>query len=199
MSAPSHTHLDDAQALLAGTLLLSLGIALLGSAQLVSGGIVGMALLLHYATGGSFALYFFLLNAPFYWLAMRTRGLPFVAKTVISVSLVASFSWLLPRLLTIGAIDPWYAAVMGGLLMGVGLLILFRHQASLGGLNILVLYLQDKLGWRAGLVQLALDLAILAASTWYLSWTTALISALGAASLNLSLAVNHRHDRYVAA
>ena len=35
-----------------------------------------------------------------------------------------------------------YAALFGGFAMGLGLLMLFRHRASLGGVNILALYLQ---------------------------------------------------------
>jgi uncharacterized membrane-anchored protein YitT (DUF2179 family) len=83
--------------------------------------------------------------------------------------------------------------------MGVGLLILFRHRASLGGFNILVLYLQERRGWRAGYVQLALDCVILALSIPVISASSAAISILGAAVLNVSLALNHRPGRYVAA
>lgn len=46
-------------------------------------------------------------------------------------------------------LSPVLAAVVGGLLCGTGMLILFRHRASLGGLDTLVLYLQERLGWRA--------------------------------------------------
>ena len=48
--APPHSLLEDAQALLAGTLLVSLGVAMLGKANLITGGAVGLALLLHYAS-----------------------------------------------------------------------------------------------------------------------------------------------------
>ena len=90
------------------------------------------------------------------------------------------------------------ALVWHGLLMGTGMLILFRHRASLGGFNVLVLWLQERFGWRAGHVQMAIDLAILlAASGWVepqrLAW-----SVLGAVALNFALAVNHRPDRYLA-
>ena len=40
------------------------------------------------------------------------------------------------------------------------MLILFRHRASLGGFNVLVLYLQERYGWRAGLIQMGLDCSI---------------------------------------
>jgi uncharacterized membrane-anchored protein YitT (DUF2179 family) len=83
-------------------------------------------------------------------------------------------------------------------MIGVGLLILFRHRASLGGFNVLVLYLQERYGWRAGLTQLALDCSVLAAATLIASPQVLLASVLGAVLLNLALAVNHKPGRYIA-
>ena len=82
--------------------------------------------------------------------------------------------------------------------MGVGLLILFRHRGSLGGFNVLVLYLQERFGWRAGWVQLGLDTAILLLSLSVVSPLVIAISLIGALSLNLTLAINHRPGRYIA-
>ncbi|MBI4757049.1 MAG: YitT family protein [Betaproteobacteria bacterium] len=134
----------------------------------------------------------------FYLLAVRKMGWEFTLKTFCAVLLLSVFSELLPRVLRLESIHPLYAAVMGGLLMGVGLLILFRHKASLGGLNVLVLVVEERTGWRAGLVQLGFDAAILLASLAILPPSAVAISMLGAAVLNLSLAINHRRERYTA-
>lgn len=198
MSAASHSLLEDIQALLAGTLLVSLGVTLIAKAQLITGGVVGIAFLLHYATGLNFGALLFLINLPFYVLAFRRMGGAFVVKTFAAVSLLSAFAELIPRVLSIERVDPLYAATAGGLLMGVGLLILFRHRASLGGLNVLVLYLQERYGWRAGAVQLAMDVAILVASLSMIPPWAVAISLIGAAVLNLSLAINHRPGRYMA-
>lgn len=198
MSSSRHHLLEDIQALLAGTLLVSLGVALLGKAGLITGGVVGLAFLLHYATGIGFGKLFFAINLPFYLLALKKLGREFVLKTFAAVSLLSVFAEMVPRVVEIGKIDPLYAASVGGLLMGVGILILFRHRASLGGLNVLVLYLQERYGWRAGTVQLAFDAAILLASLSMISATAVAMSLIGAAVLNLSLAINHRPGRYMA-
>ncbi|MGO7690470.1 YitT family protein, partial [Rhizobium ruizarguesonis] len=60
--------------------------------------------------------------------------------------------------LTISSIHRAWAALLGGLLLGFCLLALYRHRASLGGVGILVIYLQERFGIRAGLVQLAIDM-----------------------------------------
>lgn len=197
-SAAPHTLFDDIQALVAGTLLISLGLALLGKASLITGGTVGIAFLLHYASGVSFGKLFFLINIPFYLLAWKKLGLVFTLKTFCSVLLLSLWSELLPLAFKIDQINPAYAAVMGGLLAGVGLLILFRHRASLGGVNVLVLYLQERYGWRAGYVQLALDGTITALSIPLISPSAIAMSLLGALVLNLTIAINHQPGRYVA-
>ncbi len=45
--------------------------------------------------------------------------------------------------------------------MGAGMLMLFRHGASLGGLNVVVLYLQEHFAWRAGQIEMVLGAVVL--------------------------------------
>lgn len=193
-----HTLFEDAQALLSGTLLVSLGVAMLGKAHLITGGTVGLAFLLHYVTGISFGKLFFTLNLPFYYLAVKKMGWKFTIKTFTAILLLSGMSELLPLVFNMNSVHPAYAATMGGLLCGVGLLVLFRHKASLGGFNVMVLYLQERYGLRAGVVQLVLDGAIMLASLPMISPGAVAISLLGAAVLNMTLAVNHRPGRYMA-
>lgn len=196
--ALKHSKFEDAQALVTGTLLVSLGVTLLGEARLITGGTVGIAFLLHYLTGLSFGKLFFAVNLPFYYLAVRKMGWVFTLKTFAAVGLLSLFIEMLPLVLELERLDTFYGAVMGGMLCGVGLLVLFRHKASLGGINVLVLWLQERFGWRAGHVQLALDAAILLLSIPMISLQAVAISLLGAAALNLILATNHRPERYMA-
>ncbi|MCO5732934.1 YitT family protein [Rhizobium sp. SSA_523] len=198
-SSSSHRHslIEDIQGVLAGSMLAALGVTLLASAHLLIGGTAGLGFLLRYSTGLSFGLVFFLLNLPFYWLAYRRLGLAFTLKTFAAVALTSFLTEILPGLIPIGAIHPVIAALFGGLLIGTGMLALFRHRASLGGFGILALYLQDKLNWRAGFVQLALDGVVLAISLFVATPFVILCSILAALTLNLTLAINHRTDRYI--
>lgn len=196
--APSHSLFDDAQALVTGTLFVSLGLALFRQAGLVTGGTAGIAFIAHYASGVPFGAAFFVINTPFYALAWRRMGRRFAVKTFAAVALLSVLTEALPLLLTVQQVQPLFAALAGGLLMGAGMVILFRHHASLGGLNVLVLWLQEHRGWRAGKVQLALDVAILSASAPWLTALQLVLSVVGSAALNFALAVNHRPGRYAA-
>lgn len=198
-SAPDrHSLLEDAQAILAGSMLISLGVTLFSAAGLLTGGVVGLAFLAHYASGFSFGALFFLANLPFYYLAFRRLGLAFTIKTFCAIAMTALLSEYMPGFFAFESINPIAAALFGGLAVAAGMLALFRHRTSLGGFGILALYLQDRFGWRAGLVQLAFDGMVLACSFFVATPFVILCSILGALVMSLTLAVNHRNDRYIA-
>jgi uncharacterized membrane-anchored protein YitT (DUF2179 family) len=125
-------------------------------------------------------------------------GRRFTVKTFAAVGLLAALSEWLPQWLQLGAVAPWFAALAGGLLIGTGFIILFRHRASLGGLNVLVLWLQERFGWRAGQVQMAIDCSILLCALPWLTWPQLGLSIVAAAAMNFALAVNHKPGRYTA-
>ena len=125
-------------------------------------------------------------------------GKAFAVKTFAAVGLLSLFTHFLPLGLHFDRLAPPVAAVLGGLLCGAGMLMLFRHHASLGGLNVLVLYLQERLGWRAGKVQMAMDSLIVLGALMVADGERVALSVLGALVLNLTLAINHRPGRYTA-
>lgn len=193
-----HRWHEDVQALLVGTLFVALGVVLFRQAGLLTGGTAGIAFVLHYATGWNFSAVFFVINLPFYVLAWQRMGRTFTLKTLAAVTLLSVFAEAIPLWLDIAALSTPFAAVMGGLLAGTGMLILFRHRASLGGLNVLVLLLQEKRGWRAGHIQMGLDCVIVLAASAFVPWQQLVWSVVGAVALNITLAINHRPGRYMA-
>ncbi len=192
-----HSRLDDAQAFVAGTLLVSLGALMLSSGQLMTGGTVGLAVLANYLFGVRFGTAFFVVNLPFIALAMRQMGLAFTLRSFVALGLLASVANALPSWIAFEHLSPVYAAVAGGLLVGVGLLILFRHRTSLGGFGVVAMYAHRRFGWSIGLTQLCLDAAVLLASLPVLPASQVAISTLGIAAVNLTLAINHRPGYYV--
>jgi uncharacterized membrane-anchored protein YitT (DUF2179 family) len=197
-SAIRHRHYEDVLALLTGTLFAALGVLMFKQIGLITGGTTGIAFLLHYATGWNFGLVFFVLNLPFYVLAWRRMGRAFTVKTFSAVLLLAAFTNLLPQWIHFDVLHPLLATLLGGSLIGCGMLILFRHRASLGGFNVLVLYLQTRYGWRAGVLQMGLDCSIVLVSLFLRDWPLIALSVLGAVVVNQTLATNHRAGRYVA-
>lgn len=187
---------EDAIALVLGTLFVALGITFLAKASLLTGSTVGIAMLLSHITPIGFPILLLLVNLPFFILSVHRMGWGFTAKTLLAVAMVSLFSRLMPLWLEIGRLNPVYAAVAGGSLLGIGLLILFRHGMSLGGVSILSYYLQEKHGIRAGYFQFAVDLLVMLAALSTLSAELVLLSAAGVTVIGMVLGMNHRPGRY---
>ncbi|WP_242333498.1 MULTISPECIES: YitT family protein [unclassified Anaeromyxobacter] len=197
LPAESHSAFDDAQAILTASALVALGYGFLAQAKLLTGGTAGVALLLARVTPFSFGQLFVALNLPFFWLGVRRMGWRFTVKTFVAIALVSLATDHLPAVLHLDRLHPLYGAVMGGVLVGVGLLVLFRHHACLGGLNILSIHLQERHGVRAGAFQMVVDALVVLASLFVAPLSTIALSVVGAVALNLVLAVNHRPGRYL--
>lgn len=191
-----HHLFEDIQALLCGTLVFAFAIMLFRQAGMLTGGTAGLAFLAHYATGLSFGVLYFVLNIPFYVFGLRAIGKAFTLKTFCAVTLLSVFTETLPYVVRFEFLNPVFAAVLGGLLAGVGLLMLIRHQASLGGIGILAIYLQKTRGWRAGTLQMIADGSIVLAALLIADAERIALSVLGAMLLNIVLTINHRPGRY---
>ena len=200
-SDKQHPLPEDLFALLSASGLISLGVNVLQAAGLLSGGTAGLALVGSMLSTFSFGEIFFMVNLPFYYLAYRYVGTRFTINTLVAVTLISFFSDNLHHVVQIevfqldsfGAV---YAAVIAGILTGVGMLILFRHNASLGGVGILSVYLQKKLAIPAGTTLLVADLIILVTAFLVADPFLVVLSAVSAALVSAVLVVNHKPWRY---
>lgn len=197
VSPKPHSWLDDIQGFAIGTNLVAMGVVLLKANGQMTGGTAGLAFLLHYLTGLPIGPMFVAGNLPFFALALWRMGWMFALKSVVAVSLIGALIDLLPGWLNLGSVQPFYSAIGGGLMIGMGALAFVRHGASVGGVNILAVYLQNRYGIRAGTVQIALDVGILVASVFVLETEAFLYSLLGAVVTGGVLAWNHRPGRYM--
>ncbi len=92
-------------------------------------------------------------------------GWEFTLATFFAAALLSAMSacnsWLPDFIL-----PDYIGAVLGGGLLGLGLSVLFLNRSSLGGVNVLVLYLQKKWGWNPGKVTFITDSVIVLFGVW---------------------------------
>lgn len=102
-----------------------------------------------------------------------------------------------PSVVRFELLNPWVASVLGGFLIGFGLLALLRHQASVGGVNIVAQWLQQSRGIRAGHVQMGVDVLVVLAALVVVPPQRVLQSVVGAVAIGAILTLNHRPGRYL--
>jgi len=183
-------------AILEGCFLVALGLYFLHSSDLLVGGTAGLAAIASKQWGLSIGIWFFLLNAPFFVVAVKHMGKDFTFKSVIGIGLVSVLTDVLGLLISIQTIPVWLASFIGGGLIGVGLLLIFRNNASLGGVNILALLLEKRRGIHSGKSTLAIDMLVVALALTSYQTEQILYSMIG--FFVLSSVIGRYHKKKVA-
>ena len=143
-----------------GCFLVALGICFLSASGLLVGGTAGIAILVNTLLPVTFGFWFFLVNLPFFYLAIRQMGKSFAIRSLICIVLVSTLSDILSYCVAFKALPEALGAMIAGGLIGIGLILLFRYRASLGGVNILALYMEERFGIHSGKTILSTDLAV---------------------------------------
>lgn len=145
--------------ILFGIIIVSVGVLTLKHASIITGGTAGLALNLSYLMNQPFSLIFFLINIPFYIFSFLRMGWKFTLTTILSVSMlsiITGFDILLPSI----TVPIWFGAVIGGSCIGLGLTLLFANDSSLGGANILALFLHKRYRFNPGTTNFLFDLVV---------------------------------------
>ncbi|MEG6584725.1 YitT family protein [Dendrosporobacter sp. 1207_IL3150] len=169
--------------MLIGCLIVSVGILIMHHAQLVTGGTAGLALSASYFWQIPFSTVFILVNIPFYILSIMRMGVNFTLSTIFSV-VSLSFMTEMDRWITSFAIHPFLSAILGGVMIGAGVAFLFSNGSSLGGANILTLYLQREFNWDPGKVNFVIDFAVVLSGSYAVGLVQGLYSVLSIAVLS---------------
>lgn len=126
------------------TAIYAVGISLfLDPNQLAPGGVAGIAVILNRLVEIETGTLYFVLNIPIILLGIWKFGIRFIAKTVYAIILVSVFTNLLSPM---GALtdDLLIASVAGGILIAVGIGLIFKAGATTGGTDIIVKILRRK-------------------------------------------------------
>ncbi|MEQ8307697.1 MAG: YitT family protein [Hoeflea sp.] len=193
MKTPISFH--DVQGIAFGILMTSLGVVFLKAAGLVTGQTAGLALLLSYLMPFGFGPVFFAVSIPFAILSWLKRGPDFTIRTLCSVAGIAVAVPVIASQLVFSSIPPLLAAILAGACSGVGLIALFRHNSSAGGLGILALIVEQKTGFKTGWFQLCFDVVVFLIASLVLDPVQLLYSLVGAIVLNLIIAWNFTIDQ----
>ncbi|NKI74702.1 YitT family protein [Dickeya sp. CFBP 2040] len=194
--ALAHTLKDDVYGLVLGVMFIAFGLNLLKLSGMITGGIAGIALLLSYFVPLSIGVLFILANIPFMIFCYFSMGRAFTLKTLIVNLALSAATQAVPGLLTIDYVHPLFSALVGGTFLGMGVLSLARHNASVGGTGVVTLWLYKRFNINAGKSQMLLDVLVFAVSMIAMPVHLLLWSALSALAMNAMLMNWHKPGRY---
>jgi uncharacterized membrane-anchored protein YitT (DUF2179 family) len=150
-----------------GTLIVAIAVTwVYVPAQMVTGGITGVALLLYQLFGFPIAITSFAINIPLFLAGYRyLGGREFAIKTLYGILMLTLFLQVTDVLkqhpLTANSL---LASIYGGILLGAGLGTVFRGRATTGGSDLAARLMQNLTGLSAGRMLLFIDGTIIAAA-----------------------------------
>lgn len=139
--------------------------AFLLPAKIVGGGIGGLAASIFYATGIPAGYPYLAINAVLILIAIKMLGASFGVKTIYSVIMIAVFLNIQQKFITEPIItEVFMATVLGGLLGGAGIGLVFTQGGSTGGTDIIAMIINKYHNISPGKVILYCDLIIIGSS-----------------------------------
>jgi len=156
--------------------------------KLAPGGVYGIAITLHYLTNllpiGVFAL---CMDIPLFLIGTWILGRKFGAKTLVGIFSLSGFTTLLENLYGYEPLvteDYFLASVFGGVLLGIGLGLIFKARATSGGTDIVAMIINKYHKISVGKLIIYVDTAVVfiglaAFQDWRIplySWVTIFIT-----------------------
>ena len=157
----------DYMMILLGTFMYAVGITqFIMPHEFVTGGLAGIGILLNYAFDIPVSLTVLGINAFLILIAWRILGPQFLVKTIAGVIALSSFLGLLEflQLQTIMEGEPMIAGIIGALLCGSGIGLVFSVNGSTGGTDIVIMIINKYKNLTPGRTMLLIDLTIVGAS-----------------------------------
>lgn len=158
--------IKDYTIMLAGLILYVLSWTLfLIPAQITGGGISGLAAVIYYSTKIPMGLTYFAINVVLISFALKILGPNFGVKTVFNmVALTLLFA--IPQEYFPGALieDNFLSAVLGGMMGGVGIGLVFSRGGSTGGTDIIAMIINKYRNISPGRIILYCDVIIISSS-----------------------------------
>ena len=179
LSRSSHGGWKDVYGLVVASVMIAVGAFLLNAAKITIGGTVGLSLMTARIVALPYPIVSIAISLPLFGFGWRMMGRAFIGKSLAVTAMSAALFAEMPQLAMVTRIEPAFAALVGGTIVGMGALAAARHGAAAGGTLVVVLWLQRRFSVNAGLAQLAVDFIVVLLAAILLGWSVALWSGLG--------------------
>ena len=101
-------------------------------ANMVTGGVSGLAILVYRCFGIPAGITNYILNIPLLWLGWKIKGREFIKKTIFATFSFSIMLLVIP-VITVVKEDLWLATLLGASISGIGLGFVFGADTSTGG------------------------------------------------------------------
>ena len=146
--------------------------------KIIDGGVIGISMMMSYLTGGNLGLFILGINLPFVLFAYKTLGKKFVINTMYAISMLAIATNIVTKWGHITE-DLLLVTIFGGILLGLGVGLILRNNASLDGTEMVSIDLSKRLKIvSVGELLMCINLFIYVGAGFLFGWDRAFYSIL---------------------
>lgn len=175
--------LKAALAVIFGSLLIGIGInSYFVPYHILDGGMIGLGLIFHYIWDIPTGITILILSIPIYlaaWKYYRTFFYNSIAGLIVSalfIDILSTFNWHFFQL------APLPSAIVGGVILGIGVGIMFRYRISTGGLDLFAQMLAAKFTVNIGLMIFVVDFLVVVGGLFVITPSEFLLSVIAVAA-----------------
>jgi len=161
------TELKNAAYIALGSTALALGVVMfLLPNKIATGGTPGIAILLHHLTDLPTGALMVAINVPLLIAGFRYLGGMFAGRTIVAILLSSALVALFVEVLQLGALsnNPLLATLYGGIVIGFGVGMILRGNASAGGSTAIARIVSSRSAIKPGQVIFSIDMLIILSS-----------------------------------
>lgn len=145
--------------------------------NIIDGGVIGISMMIHYITKWNLGLLIFCINIPFILIAWKKLGHKFVLQTFFATGMLAIATNVFHGFKVTE--DLLLSTVFGGIILGFGVGLILRNNASLDGTEMLSITISKKLRIiSVGELLMFINLFIYTGAGFLFGWERALYSIL---------------------
>jgi|TARA_R110000782_G_scaffold267159_1_gene362296 uncharacterized membrane-anchored protein YitT (DUF2179 family) len=153
--------------IIVGAIFLATGmVGFLIPNKIATGGIAGLSIIFHHLFELPTGVILMLVNIPLLLLSLNYLGRRFAVRTIITIVIIALFIDLLGEIYAIAAFsdNTLLSSLYGGVLVGIGLGLIFKGESSAGAGTIIAKILNEKANIKTGDAILILDALVVVAA-----------------------------------
>ncbi len=134
--------------------------------KVVTGGVTGMASLFYFGLGWNVAITYYVINIILLAIAFRTVGKQFVIRTIIGATIATALLGVMTPLFKVPIVpqETFMNVIIGAVMCGVGLGIVFTHNGSSAGTDIIAAMVNKHSNISFGRTLMYIDLLIISSS-----------------------------------
>ncbi len=146
--------------------------------EVIDGGIVGISIMASYLTKYPLGLFLFVLNLPFVVTAFQKFGKMFVFLMFYGVFALSYFSEFFLKTKHTFTEDTLLASIFGGIILGTGVGLVLKNNASLDGTEIMAIKIAKKIPFSVGEIIMFFNIFIFIAAGFVYEPNKAMYSAI---------------------